>query len=140
MSGPKTLSDFEGVWHLSRIIHDHAVGRAGTLEGTARFEPDTHGLLYSEEGTLTFTDTQPLKAERRYLWRPGKDGTISVLFADGRPFHDFAFDAAEARHWCDPDTYLVTYNFGDWPRWRSLWRVEGPRKSYAMTSHYTRAT
>ena len=137
-TGPAGLSDFAGTWHVSRTIEDRAAGRDGRFVGTARFDPDGPGLLYTEEGHLTFPGAQPLLATRRYLWRPDGPGRIAVLFADGRPFHDFGPDQPEARHWCDPDTYDVTYRFARWPEWESVWQVAGPRKSYVMTSHYTR--
>ena len=139
MSGPRSLADFEGSWKLARTIRDRASGRDGILEGRARFDRDDTGLVYSETGLLTFPDTPPIPAERRYLWRQGGPGAISVLFEDGRPFHEFHLKTPEARHWCDPDIYEVDYDFGDWPGWWSVWTVKGPRKSYSMTSHYTRA-
>jgi hypothetical protein len=77
-----------------------------------------------------------MEAERVYLWRASGAG-IEVLFDDGRPFHRID-DSAEAAHWCDPDQYDVTYEFGRWPKWSSRWRVLGPRKDYVMVSNYSR--
>ena len=40
------------------------------------------------------------------------------------------------RHWCDPDSYAVRYDFSRWPEWSARWRVEGPHKAYIMYSRY----
>ena len=32
--------------------------------------------------------------------------------------------------------YRVRYDFSDWPDWRTIWHVTGPRKAYEMVSHY----
>ena len=120
---------------MSRVIHDHRAGSTGRLEGTAVFTPDDPGLLYHETGTLTLPGQPPFHAERRYRWRQGDDGLV-VEFDDGRFFHVIDPAAPDARHWCDPDTYDVTYEFGFWPDWQSVWTVSGPRKAYQMTTTY----
>ena len=131
------MRDFEGLWSLSREITDTRAGTTGRFDGTARFTPDGDGLLYVETGQLVLSGALPMQAERRYIWRI--DGNaIAVDFDDGRPFHTFAPAAPEASHWCDPDSYAVTYAFEDWPVWSSSWRVRGPRKDYEMTSIYAR--
>lgn len=139
------LEDFTGDWLLSREIAQ-ADGSIARFEGRACFAPDAQGLAYHEEGVLHLPGQAPIRGSRAYLWRSGPEG-IRVLFADGRPFHDFlpqgapaegAHNAVEASHWCDPDDYRVRYDFSGWPRWRSVWRVRGPRKDYEMTSHYSR--
>jgi hypothetical protein len=132
-----TLAEFEGIWRLSRSIDDHRSGTPGLFEGTATFTPVETGLIYVETGLLHLTGQQPLKAERRYLWTQAGDH-IAITFADGTPFHDFRPGAPEATHWCDPDTYDVTYDFAQWPIWSSTWSVSGPRKAYQMISTYTR--
>lgn len=130
---PLTLEDFAGHWVLTRVI-DHADGTQATMTGTADFTPDGAGLAYSEKGLLHLTGHAPIRAERRYLWRPG----LEVLFDDGRPFHTIPAGGGGAEHWCDPDHYRVRYSFDAWPRWQSVWEVTGPRKSYRMDSRYTR--
>ncbi|MFP7572142.1 DUF6314 family protein [Marivita sp. S2033] len=138
MSTPPTLGDFTGAWQLSRTITDDHAGSTGRFDGTALFEPDASGLRYFESGTLCLAGQMPLHAERRYHW--ADDGaSIAVSFADGTFFHRFTTSAPEATHWCDPDTYAVSYDFTDWPRWRSTWSVSGPRKSYRMITFFTRA-
>ena len=134
------LTGFAGRWALARRIDDRLAGRSGTFTGSATFTPDAEGLTYDETGSLTLGDAPPLTATRRYLWR--QDGPrITVLFADGRAFHSFdpASTTAEAGHWCDPDTYHVTYDFAGWPDWTATWDVAGPRKDYRMVSRYCRS-
>jgi hypothetical protein len=94
-------------------------------------------LVYDEQIRLMFPDQPPMEGRRQYLWHAAPAG-VSVCFDDGRAFHDIALDgtAAQAAHWCDPDQYDVRYDFADWPRWRSVWDVRGPRKDYAMTTDY----
>ena len=130
------LADFAGDWRIARVIEDRLAGRAGRLDGAARFVPDDGGLVCDERGTLRFAGAPPLQAERRYLWR-ASGGRIAVLFADGRPFHDFApADTATATHDCPPDAYAVRYDFTAWPDWTATWDVTGPRKDYRMTTRY----
>jgi hypothetical protein len=130
-----SLEDFEGSWQVDRVIHDHRAGATGRFEGTARFTRTGAGLLYFETGTLTLPGQPPFHAERRYRWHRG-DAGIVVSFDDGRFFHVIDPATPDARHWCDPDTYDVTYDFGLWPDWQSVWTVSGPRKAYQMTTFY----
>ena len=51
-------------------------------------------------------------ASREYLLRPADTpDVLDVYFPDGRPFHrmGFAGQTNQDEHWCDPDTYRVTY-------------------------------
>lgn len=130
------LSDFRGEWRLSRLIESDIVGQSGKFDGITSFIPDADGLLYREVGKLVVGDHE-MEAERQYLWREDA-GEIVVLFDDGKPFHRFASKQVAASHYCDPDTYNVTYDFSKWPAWSSRWRVTGPRKNYVMTSAYRR--
>lgn len=133
------LTDFNGLWRLTRIIRE-ASGQEARFSGEARFAPDDAGLCYDESGELTLPGQAPVRAMRRYLWRPGAGGGIEVLFDDGRPFHRIAPGMArpQDRHHCDPDLYEVTYDFANWPEWRAQWRVRGPRKDYTLVSTYRR--
>ena len=135
------LLSFTGRWRIERTIEDVRAGRTGRMAGTARFDPDPHGLAYLEEGTLAFPGAAPMRATRRYLWRDGGAGTIDVLFADGRFFH--RFDAEDPQpattHDCPPDVYRVRYDFRRWPRWKAEWRVAGPGKDYATVTTFTPA-
>ncbi len=131
------LQDFTGEWRVTRDIA-HADGAAAKFEGRARFVQDGAKAVYSETGTLRLATGESIKAERRYLWAEDQIGTLQVFFEDGRHFHEISAEETVAEHWCGPDTYHVTYDFGDWPSWSSVWRVKGPRKDYCMTSHYWR--
>ena len=125
------LSEFEGRWTLRRVIEDRRAGQTGRFAGAAVFAPVQGGLSYAERGRLELGGAC-FEAERRYDWR-AEDGGIGVWFDDGRFFHRIG---AQAAHWCDPDDYRGVYDFTDWPRWRAVWTVSGPRKDYTMTSDY----
>jgi hypothetical protein len=131
------LSDFAGRWTVFRRIDDHLTNGQSRFEGAAIFTPSGPDLDYHETGTLFLPDGASLAAERRYRWT-AEDGRIAVFFGDGRPFHRFGTRTAEAAHWCDPDTYRVSYVFTRWPDWTATWDVTGPRKDYRMVSHYSR--
>jgi len=133
------LEAFISDWRLNRVIEDARAGHRARFTGRARFSPDGAGLRYAESGQLRLPDQPPLTATRDYLWRPGEDG-IAVLFADGRPFHVIhPGNAPCAEHTCDPDSYQVSYDFGCWPEWRTIWCAVGPGKDYVMHSQYLRA-
>lgn len=129
--------DFVGAWQIERSIKDARMGTNGQLTGSATFTPNEHGLAYIETGVLHLQGHAPFKAERRYQWR-FVDGAIHVDFYDCRSFHSFDPASPSASHWCDPDTYNVTYEFADWPNWRSIWDVTGPKKDYQMITDYAR--
>lgn len=130
----RRLWEFEGRWRITRKIDDRATGRAGWFEGTALFTAEAAGLRYHEAGELAMDGAPVMAASRDYLWREDEEG-IAVYFDDGRFFHRIG---ARADHWCDPDQYDVSYDFTDWPDWRTLWAVQGPRKDYLMESLYFR--
>ncbi|WP_375263168.1 DUF6314 family protein [Palleronia sp.] len=133
------LGDFEGDWKLDRSILDRRGGPDSRFEGRAHFAPDGAVLHYRESGTLHMGDAA-FEAEQAHLWR--MDGArFRISFFDGRPFHDFeaGIEQPDGRHDCDPDVYLVRYDFSAWPDWTAEWTVTGPRKDYVMTSHYTRS-
>jgi hypothetical protein len=90
---------------------------------------------YVEETALTLPDRTVLNGTRTYLWTE-VEGGIDVRFDDGRPFHTIRFTAPADNHWCDPDTYTVTYDFDAFPNWTSVWAVKGPRKDYRMVTRY----
>lgn len=126
---------------------DRAAGTRGTFTGVVIFSPDGDGgLRFHEEGTVVWpavdspagdgeTFTGP--ATRDYLLRPADTpDAMDMLFPDGRPFHrmSFAPEASQDRHWCDPDTYRVTYvRYGD-DEFSYVWDVTGPRKDLLLES------
>jgi len=129
------LADLEGAWRLSREIEDRRAGITGRLTGTCRWSRDAGGLRQEEQGVLTMGAAPPMQASRVYLWRDTGAG-LSVAFEDGRPFHSLAPGRLEDRHWCDPDTYDVRYDFTRWPDWTQRWRVTGPRKDAVILSRF----
>lgn len=129
----RRLGDFEGAWHLERQIR-HGAGAQARFRGRAVWTPVADGLSYRETGVLQMPGQAPMQAERRYLWRDG----LAVYFDDGRFFHQVPAEGGTARHWCDPDSYVVQYDFSDWPAFSTVWEVSGPKKAYVMTSRYQR--
>lgn len=130
---PRRLSDFEGVWQLSRQI-THAGAPPAQFDGRAVWTPTDAGMDYVETGTLVIMGQGRFTAERRYRWAPD----LSVYFDDGRFFHHVPATGGPTGHWCDPDQYDVVYDFTDWPRFQVTWEVSGPRKAYHMVSLYQR--
>ena len=132
--------DFAGAWALDREIEDHLTKRPGRFTGTAWLSASETGLRYDESGHLSFARQPPLLATRAYLWNWQTDDTVAVRFDDGRPFHGFrpAGRSEGIEHLCGADRYEVTYDFTAWPAWTAVWRVQGPRKDYTMTSHWRR--
>ncbi|WP_424939401.1 DUF6314 family protein [Aliiroseovarius sp. S253] len=133
------IADFLGEWCIDREIVEKA-GVTHRLTGTALFVAEPEGLLYREDGVLVTATGASFAASRIYHWREVAEGRVQVLFEDGRDFHIFDFEGQlpAADHWCDPDMYHVSYNFGDWPQWSSVWSVSGPRKDYRMVTRYHR--
>ncbi len=131
---PRELSDFEGRWTLTRQVF-HANAPDARFEGEAVWTPDAAGLAYEETGRLIVNGHAPMSTSRRYNWRAGLD----VYYEDGRFFHSVPPLGGRAQHWCDPDDYVVEYDFADWPQFSADWRVKGPRKDYRMLSRYSRA-
>ncbi|MFE5838219.1 DUF6314 family protein [Arthrobacter sp. NPDC056493] len=136
-----------GRWTVERTLLDRAAGTRGTFTGVVIFSPDADGgLRFHEEGTVAWpaaglpagdgeTFTGP--ATRDYLLRPADTpDAMDMLFPDGRPFHRMSFspEASQDRHWCDPDTYRVTYvRHGD-DEFSYAWDVAGPRKDLLLES------
>ncbi|MDW3182138.1 DUF6314 family protein [Roseobacter sp.] len=129
----RVLADFEGQWDLHRQI-EHEGGQTAQFVGQAVWTPAAQGMVYRETGQLEMAGGPTMQAERVYLW--GAD--LDVCFEDGRFFHRVPVDGGTARHWCDPDSYIVQYDFTRWPAFSTVWEVTGPRKAYRMVSQYSR--
>ena len=139
MDGLGSLAALEGEWRLDREIR-HTDGSRQHVTGTARFHWQDLYLVQDEEGVLTgLPGGAEVKATRRYLWQ-AENGMANILFDDRRPFHAIPLGAEApcATHLCAPDTYRVSYAFDLPAAWQALWSVDGPRKSYVMTSRYRR--
>jgi hypothetical protein len=121
---------------------DRAAGTRGTFTGVVIFSPDGDGgLRFHEEGTVAWPaadgDTFTGPATRDYLLRPADTpDAMDMLFPDGRPFHRMSFspEASQDRHWCDPDTYRVTYVRHGEDQFSYAWDVTGPRKDLLLES------
>ena len=130
-----TLDQFVGRWRSARRIR-HDDGTHARSEGTVELSPDGEGLRWVETGRLRMS-MHNFHYERRYLWRQSDDG-IEVLFEDGRPFHRFAPRVTATGHRCPPDRYRVIYSFDLPQAWSTRWRVDGPRKGYAIEALFRR--
>ncbi|MEO0401383.1 MAG: DUF6314 family protein [Pseudomonadota bacterium] len=133
MPTDRVLTDFAGTWGIARDIVP-SFGSPARFEGQAVWTPQEDTLTYVETGILSIPGSTPMRAERRYIW--GAD--LSVYFEGGAFFHQVPAGGGRTVHFCEPDTYLVDYDFGDWPQFRTVWSVKGPKKSYVMTSLFTR--
>ena len=128
-------------WQLERDLLDRSDGTRGTFSGVVLFTPtDDGGLALREEGTMRWPSfTGP--ATREYVLRPtARPDALDVYFPDGRPFHRMSFttDAGNDSHWCDPDTYRVTYTYLARHRFSYSWDVAGPRKDLLLVSRLER--
>ena len=81
------LADFLGRYRLTRQIEDARAQVQSRFEGEAVIAATSDGASYREVGQLVMNG-QRFEAERSYIWQQ-KGARIDVLFADGRPFHDF---------------------------------------------------
>lgn len=149
LGAPLPDSAREGRWSVERTLFDRAAGTRGTFTGVVVFSEtaDDGGLRFHEEGTVRWPASGggifAGPATREYLLRPTESpGALDMTFPDGRPFHRMSFstDASQDQHWCDPDTYRVTY----WQRgpdeFGYVWDVTGPRKDLLLESVLRRIT
>jgi hypothetical protein len=139
--GPAGDAASAGQWTVQRDLLDRAEGTRGTFSGVVHFVPaDDGGLAFREEGTMRWPSfTGP--ASREYLLRTTTSpDALDVFFPDGRPFHRMSFAPGSNldNHWCDPDTYLVTYVYEGGDGFSYTWDVQGPRKDLLLTSHLVR--
>ena len=135
--GSATGTAAAGRWTVERQLQDRANGTRGTFSGVVLFSPTDDGALaFREDGTMRWPSfTGP--ASREYLLKPaGRADALDVFFADGRTFHRMSFtpEANLDQHWCDPDTYRVTYAFEGRDRFSYTWDVRGPDKDLLLTS------
>lgn len=136
----------QGSWTVDRTLLDRATGTRGTFTGVVRFTPvsgtdDDGALRFREEGTVEWTADGgtpfTTSASREYLLRPaGTRDTMDMFFPDGRPFHrmGFGLDNSHAQHWCDPDSYRVSYTLIGPDEFHYRWDVSGPAKAQLLES------
>jgi hypothetical protein len=131
-----------GSWSVDRTLLDRKTGTRGTFTGVVRFtDDDDGGLHWREEGTVRWAsfDGMPFTApaSREYLLRPADTpAVLDVYFPDGRPFHRMGLAGQASRdvHWCDPDTYRVTYTVVGPDECGYRWDVTGPAKDQLLES------
>ncbi|WP_247048416.1 DUF6314 family protein [Arthrobacter rhizosphaerae] len=131
-----------GFWSVDRILWDRSADIRGTFGGVATFlEMDDGALRFREEGTVRWVvpGGEPFTgpAQREYVLRPSESpDTLEVFFPDGRPFHRMSFLPADDSelHWCNPDTYRVTYSLIGPDEYRYAWDVSGPAKNLLLES------
>jgi len=131
-----------GSWSVDRTMLDRAAGTGGTFGGVVRFTgTDDGGLRFREEGTVAWDPGGPAPhtgpASREYLLRPsGTPAAMDMFFPDGRPFHRIGFGRRDSNdsHWCDPDTYRVSYTAVGPDEFRYRWDVTGPNKDLLLAS------
>ena len=138
MAGLVSLEALEGRWRLTRVIRN-ADGSEATLQGVTVFRREGEGLVQEEEGWLTPPGRGRAPAGDAAVSVGGRArrGSRSGSRTGGRSTRfRWAWRGPRPTHDCAPDVYRVAYDFADWPRWRAVWRVTGPRKDYVMTSDY----
>lgn len=118
------------------------------MTGQAAFTPiPNDSLHYRETGSFFMPDGKSFHFERSYIYQPRSTG-FRVLFDETprRLFQDVdlkeqgAYLIGDAFHACSPDTYTSAYRFDPLGNFRIVHNVTGPRKSYAITTDYTRLT
>jgi hypothetical protein len=131
-----------GSWSVERTLWDRSSDARGTFTGVVRFSPnDDGGLAFHEEGTMHWPtpagDTFTGPASRDYVLHPtAVPDAMDMMFPDGRPFHRMSFrdESSQDEHWCDPDTYRVTYALRGPDEFSYAWDVHGPRKDQLLES------
>ena len=126
---------------MERELLDRSDGTRGTFADVVLFTPaDDDGLGLREEGTMRWPSfTGP--ASREYVLKASpQPDAMDVFFPDGRPFHRMSFTpgASLDAHWCDPDTYRVSYTRQGPDAFSYSWDVTGPRKDLLLVSHLVR--
>ena len=135
-----------GSWSVDRTLLDRSSGARGTFTGVVRFTDNADGgLNWREEGTVRWSSGSgaPFSgpASREYVLRPADTpAVLDVYFPDGRPFHrmGFAGQSSQDVHWCDPDTYRVTYTALGPDECGYRWDVTGPAKDQLLESSLRR--
>ncbi|MFH8408305.1 DUF6314 family protein [Streptomyces sp. NPDC018019] len=140
---PDTAAYLAGRWSVDRTVLDVRTGTQGTFHGTAHFRPEDPdegtALLHAEEGELTWNGTTA-PATRTLRLHPHPDGTATVTFADGRPFHDLDLRTGHwtTHHPCAADRYEGDFTVASPTEWHLCWKVTGPAKDQLLRSVYRR--
>lgn len=125
-------TDLIGEWTLRRTVVDRLAGVTGDVAGTTSLTlvtPDE--VRWDEAGVMRF-DGRETPVSRTLVVRRGQDDRWTVHFADGREFHDWAWDAS-VEHACAPDDYTGVLA-GSADRWTVRWEARGPAKDLRLDS------
>lgn len=149
MEIPDTLSFLLGRWSVHRSITDHRSGNRGWFAGSGTFvmvetevgDSRARRARYHETGALGFgAHTGP--ASRRLEYVRAGDGTVTINFADGRPFVDLDLRSGHWRsvHPCGEDRYETATTVRSPDLVEERWIVRGPTKSYDALTSLTRVS
>jgi hypothetical protein len=129
-----------GSWRIDRRFEDRRYAVDGKMIGEALFAAEGNALLYRERGTVIFGSHEGSAEQKHRYDFPDGPARASVVFADGRPFHelDLCDGVAQVSHACGDDLYEGRFIALDAGRWQSRWTVAGPRKDQAILTLYTR--
>lgn len=133
-----------GPWLFERTVFDAKTDAKHTARGQAAFidEPvnGEPGLRYRELGELELNGER-LETQREYIYGFPAHGVAEVRFDDGRFFHvlDLSKGIVRVEHKCGDDTYQGLFRVLTEQAFLSVWRVDGPRKTQVITTHYLRA-
>ena len=138
---PDVVGYLLGRWSVERTVYDRRAEVEGRFRGTVDFRtahiPGV--VLQEDEGRLTWNG-KAFPASRSLRRRARADGTASVEFADGRPFHalDLRTGAWSTVHPCAPDRYEGSFAACSADEWHQEWRVSGPAKDQLLRSVHQR--
>ncbi|MGW8376712.1 DUF6314 family protein [Streptomyces sp. ODS28] len=139
---PDAVAYLAGRWRVAREMRDAGSGHAGRFTGYAEFRAADDGTgewLHSEEGVMEWAGAAR-EARRVLRLAPLGDGTASVSFEDGRPFHELDLRQGRwsATHPCAADRYEGEFTVVSPDEWHLRWEVRGPAKDYVLSSVYVR--
>ena len=134
--------DFIGRWSITRRIHDNLNGSVSYFFGEADIKKEGLYFHYQEQGKLKLGGNATLKAKQSYFWRPVGNTIFDIFFNNGDYFHKLDLGIAEkpdlcfAEHLCMSDLYRVHYSLAQFPDWRTIWCVTGPKKKYEIFNYF----
>ncbi len=136
--------DFIGRWSITRNIHDEMNGENSIFLGEANIKKEELHFHYKEQGKLSLSYHASVNAAQSYFWRPVGNSVFEIFFNNGDYFHQLDLTMAVklgiycTDYLCISDLYKVQYNFSQFPDWRTIWHVTGPRKKYQIYSCFKR--
>lgn len=126
------IAGLTGDWSCRRLVYDGLSRAFLRGEGHCTFQPEGKRLRQVE--SLVFNG---LEASRTYLWEV-RETAVWLLYEDGRPLVPVTDSQKDGRHLCGQDLYEVRLSEWALRCFTLSWRVQGPRKDYAMVTRYRR--